>query len=205
MKLYKVISFICVIIMLNGQYNNTICETVKQNEIKEGAIEKFGNTSFIIKFTNLIYEKDDKQMMIPVFKGNMGDVLYKDFRNYCLEKKYLEPKVRENGFIIKTERGELTKTFRKFLLFYKTNILKNSDLNKPERMVVDGRGLYLFYEFVIDGVPFVFQIITTTREEYTDSSQIKSILNVVLDEKIKIPHFRYVIWKNYKSDEVPIL
>jgi hypothetical protein len=135
----------------------------------------------------------------------MGDIYYKDFRNYCLEKQYLRPKVRENGFIIKTDKGKLSKTFNEFLLFYKKSILSNTDLNKPSRIEVDGGGLYLFYEYNIEGVPVYIYRRNNKGGITSRLIRLKSITGIELDETAKIPHFRYSFWINYKSEEITVL
>lgn len=176
------------------------------SNIQQGSIQKFSNTdSFIIKFTNIIYEHNEKKIKIPIFKGSTGDVLYEDFKKFCNSNNLLEEGFRENGFIIQTDNGKLSKAFTEFLLFYKKSILKNTDINKPSRIEVDGGGLYLFYEFNIDSIPCVLYIVATTKEEFKSSEQIKQITGIELDETAKIPHFRYSFWINYKSEEIPVL
>lgn len=195
--------------MLLFVYSNkaAVSETYPHDRIQDGAVQVFNDYMFIIKFTNLIYEVDGKEFKIPIFRGNMGDVTYREFQNYCVRKNYMDKNTSQNSFVIKTERGKITKTLHDFLMFYKSNILKDVDINKPARVVVYGRGLYLFYEFTIDDVPFVLTVRARSKElyDYKLSDSIKSVLDIKLDETIKKPHFSYDFWKNTKSQHLPIV
>lgn len=201
---YKIILILCIIIIiLNLNYKNAVCENNKVNSIIDGSVVLFSEYEFIIKFSNLIYEKDGKEMRIPIFQGTMGDVSYKDFRKYCVDKKYLEPNVAETDFIIKAQKGKLTKTFHEFLYFYKGNILKNVDISKPNSIKVDGGALDIYYDFAINGVPFTLQVgISTDKKEINDVDSIKSILDVNLDENMATPIFTYRFWKNKTSNDL---
>ena len=201
MRLQKIhiINLICFLVILNCVNKIAVCENIQQNDIKNGAVVLFSEYQFIIKVSNLIYEKDGKMLKIPIFEGDMGDVNYKEFRNYCEGKGYLQPKVAETNFVIITEKNKLTKTFREFLMFYKGNILSNTDIAKPGKIVYDGGALELYYDFQIDSIHFVLQVnISTDRDEIVPGS-IKSILDVNLDEKMKTPMFTYRFWKNKTS------
>jgi len=154
LKWYQFASLICMVVIISCNYKNAICENNTVNSIKDGSVVLFSEYEFIIKFSNLIYEKDGKEMRIPIFQGTMGDVSYKDFLKYCVDKKYLEPNVAETNFIIKAQKGKLTKTFHEFLYFYKGSILKNVDISKPNKIKVDGGALDMYYDVVSNGVPF---------------------------------------------------
>jgi len=197
----KLICLVSIIVFFNCSNINATGETGTQNIIKDGAVQEFSKYEFIIKFSNLIYEQDGKNLKIPIFKGSMGDVSYKDFRKYCVDKKYLEPDVAETSLIIKADKGKLTKLFREFLMFYKGNILKDTDINMPAKILVDGGVLELYYDFKVNEVPFVLQISISTGQEDVNTSLIKSIFDVNLNENMKTPIFHYRFWKNYTSDE----
>ena len=203
LKWYQFASLICMVVIISCNYKNTICENNTVNSIKDGSVVLFSEYEFIIKFSNLIYEKDGKEMRIPIFQGTMGDVSYKDFLKYCVDKKYLEPNVAETNFIIKAQKGKLTKTFHEFLYFYKGSILKNVDISKPNKIKVDGGALDIYYDFVINGVPFSLQIgISTDKKEIEDVDSIKSIFDVNLDENMETPIFTYRFWKNKTSNDL---
>jgi len=106
-------------------------------------------------------------------------------------------------FIIKAQKGKLTKTFHEFLYFYKGSILKNVDISKPNKIKVDGGALDIYYDFVINGVPFSLQIgISTDKKEIEDVDSIKSIFDVNLDENMETPIFTYRFWKNKTSNDL---
>lgn len=198
---FKIASVLCIIVVLNCTAKKAMSETSMISEIKDDAVVKVYTYSFIIKFTNLIYEEDGKKIRIPIFQGNSGDVSYDDFLEYCYNKKYLKPKSAETSLVIKADKGKLKKTFHEFLLFYKGNILKKTDINMPTKIKVDGGALELYYDFKENGVPFVLQISISTDQEDVDSSIIKSIFDVNLYENMKTPTFQYRFWANYSSDE----
>jgi len=192
-----------MIVILNNTYKNAVSETNTARIVKDGSVVLFSEYEFIIKFSNLIYEKDGKEMKIPIFQGNMGDVYYKSFHEYCYKNNLLEKGWGESSFIIKAEKGKLTKTFHEFLYFYKGNILKNVDISKPNKIKVYGGALDIYYDFVINGVPFVLQVgISTDKKEIEDTDSIKSIFDVNLDENMATPIFTYRFWKNKTSNDL---
>jgi len=202
-KRSKTVLLMCMIVILNNTYKNAVSETNTARIVKDGSVVLFSEYEFIIKFSNLIYEKDGKEMKIPIFQGNMGDVYYKSFHEYCYKNNLLEKGWGESSFIIKAEKGKLTKTFHEFLYFYKGNILKNVDISKPNKIKVYGGALDIYYDFVINGVPFVLQVgISTDKKEIEDTDSIKSIFDVNLDENMATPIFTYRFWKNKTSNDL---
>jgi len=198
---FKIVSVLCIIVFLNCTDKKAMSETNMISKIKDDAVINFSTYSLIVKFTNFIYEEDGKKIKIPIFQGNSGDVSYDDFLEYCYTKKYLKPKSAETSLVIKADKGRLTKTFHEFLMFYKGNILKDTDINMPAKILVDGGVLELYYDFKVNEVPFVLQISISTGQEDVNTSLIKSIFDVNLNENMKTPIFHYRFWKNYTSDE----
>lgn len=187
--------------IINCNYKTVVGES--NHKIKEDSVQLFSKYQFIIKLSNIIYEKDGKDLKIPIFQGNMGDATYEEFRQYCLDKKYLEPNVAEGSFIIKAEKGKLSNTFRDFLKFYKGNILKNTDIHKPAKIKVFDDYLEIFYDFSVNGVPFVLQLnIHTDTSKIKDQNSIKSIFDLNLNENVVGPVLKYRFWDDYSSDEL---
>ena len=112
----KTIFLMSIIIFLNCTHS--VSETIPKDKIKDAVIlfDEFG--ALIIKFSNLIYEGGGKEVKIPIFRGNMGDITYRELRKYCSDNKLLKEGYRETGFIIVTKEGEVKKTFHEFLRFY---------------------------------------------------------------------------------------
>ncbi len=198
---YRIIVIVCAIVFINCNVNNRM---VAQNIIKEGSIQKFDRYSFIIKFSNLIYEIGSKRIAIPIFQGNMGDVTYDTFLNYCYNNNLLNKEYQEGDFVIVAKKGELKKTFHDFLRFYKNNILQDVNINKPAKMrVIDGV-LDVFYEFNVQGIPMVLQVTIYTTEEFdlVDLNKIDSVFTIdSIDENMKTPkpYFMFNIWQNQTS------
>ena len=193
--------------MVIFNYNYGISEAIKKSEIKKESIvvyDEFG--SFVIKFSNLIYEIDGKEVRVPIFRGTMGDVTYNDFLNYCYEKKLLEEGLEETGFIVETKRGELKKTFHEFLNFYKSNILKNADIKKPTKLNLFEEGvLDVYYDFKINGIPMVLQIRISTTADFDDTDPVKSVFDIdKINEKMNtpVPFFKYNIWQNRTTQKM---
>jgi hypothetical protein len=164
-------------------------------------IEKYGEYNvFIIKYSNMVYEKEGRIIKIPIFKGTYGDILYKDFRDYCLKMKYLKPKVRESGFIIKSKKGELRKNFHEFLNFYKSNIFKDININNPTSMMCDGYEWFIDYDFVIEDVPCYMTIrIDSNEEDNKNYRKYESPYQIKTKEKSDEPFFSYSFYIGTKS------
>jgi hypothetical protein len=169
--------------------------------ISNKQIEKYGDYNvFIIKYSNMVYEKEGKIIKIPIFQGTYGDILYKDFRDYCLKMKYLKPKVRESGFIVKSKKGELRQNFHEFLNFYKSNIFKDIDVNKPTTMTCDGYEWFIDYDFSIENIPCYITIrIDSSEEDNMNYRNYNSPYQIKTKEKNNEPFFSYAIHVGAKS------
>ena len=175
-------------------------ETAKNITSKE--VEQFNDDKlFIIRYSNIIYEKNGKTIKIPIYQGTYGDVLYKDFRDYCLKMNYLEPNVKESGFIIKSKKGELRKTLHRFLDFYKGNILKGI-IDKPTSMLCDGYEWFIDYDFVMEGIPCYMTIRLDTSEiDNENYRKYKTPYEIITNVDIENPYFRYSISVGFKSTD----
>lgn len=182
----RVILSVFIIILLSCNY--TMSETAAKSNIKPGSVTKYGEFDlFIIKFSNLIYERSNKEIRIPVFQGTMGDVKYNDFLKYCEDNNLLDKGFQESGFIIVTKRGELKKKFHEFLRFYKGNVLKDFNIDRPSKIYVYEGVLDIEYEFTVDGVPIDLEIRIYTTEDF-DTDSIKSVFDINnIDENMKTP------------------
>ncbi|MCL1833906.1 MAG: hypothetical protein FWG49_05320, partial [Leptospirales bacterium] len=142
----------------------------------------------------------------PIFRGNMGDINYDDFLNYCYDNKLLDNDYREGGFIIETKRGEVKKTFHEFLRFYQNNLFKDAgiDVNRPSRFVSDLDQLYICYDFKVKGIPMVIAITVYIIGD-VDTGKIKSVFDVDnIDENFEntLPFFKFEIHQNHTSKKV---
>jgi len=175
-------------------------ETAKNITSKE--VEQFDNDKlFIIRYSNIIYEKNGKTIKIPIYQGTYGDVLYKDFRDYCLKMNYMKPGYMESGLIIKAKKGELRKTLHGFLDFYKSNILKDV-IDKPTKMSCDGYEWFIDYDFVINGIPCYMMIRFDTSEiDNKNYRKYKTPYEIMTNEDMKDPHFSYVFFIGFKSTD----
>lgn len=206
MKRYMKLSLICLIFIFyfDSNFKNAMCKNNQKYDISYGTIEAFSKYAFIIKSKNIIYEDDEKQIKVPIFQGGKKDIKYSDFLEYCYDKKYLKPDSIETYFVIKSERGKMTQTFQDFMLFYKANILKDTDLNKPAFIIQDGCAPELYYDFIVDGMPFVLMIkisVDNCDVESDEPFSFQSVFDIKLVEKLERPIFLYKIWKNRTSKD----
>jgi len=193
--------------MILLSYSYSISETISKDKIKN-AITEYRKSSnfFIIKFSNLIYEIDGKEIKIPIFRGNMGDITYKEFRKYCSDNKFLEGGYRESGFIIEAKKGEVKKTFHEFLRFYEKNLFKDAgiDVNKPSAFLqFYPDALYIYYDFKIKGIPMVIKI-TIYTTAIVDTDKIKSVFDIdCIKENFKTvsPSFYFGIYQNQTHED----
>ncbi|MCL2154232.1 MAG: hypothetical protein FWH53_01070 [Leptospirales bacterium] len=196
----KNVILIVLLLVVMSCTDSVKSETAKNITSKE--VEQFDNDRlFIIRYSNIIYEKNGKTIKIPIYQGTYGDVLYKDFRDYCLKMNYLEPKVRETGFIIKAKKGELRKTLHGFLDFYKGNILK-SLIDKPTSMSCDGYEWFIFYDFVMAGLPCYMMIRFDTSEiDNENYRKYKTPYDIITNEDMENPNFSYSFSIGFKSTD----
>jgi len=198
MKLFSTIIILLVSIFIDCTSNGTN-KIIKGSEITNKHVEEYKyEMVFILKFSNLIYEKNNKKIKIPIFQGDMGDALYKDFRDYCLRNQLLEPGVMESGFIIKCNKGEVKKTFHEFLKFYKSNILKGVNIDKPSEMWLSSTDWTIKYDFMINDIPCFLEIKLSPRDEDTPDS-VKSVYEIIPEENEEQPGIFYSIYVGFTS------
>lgn len=183
--------------------NDTIITTDKITSVH---VEPYKyKRTFIIRFAKIIYYEEGKKIEIPVFQGKYENVLYKDFREYCLNNKLLEPKVRESGFMIKCKIGETRSAFQEFLKFYKSSIFKDIDIEKPTVISLSATDWIIKYDFNINGVPCYMTIMLPPREADLNQKQsdvkFKSVFEIIPKEDEKYPGFLYKIYIGSKSTD----
>jgi len=184
---------------LRSEESSRIINKITSQEVE--VYKEYYNT-FIIRFSHLIYEVENKKIKIPIFQGIYGDILYKDFRSYCLEKKFLEPKVKESGFVIKAKKGELRKTFHDFLKFYKSNILKDTNIEDISSASLDDTDWTINYDFTVDSVPCYLKVeIEASEEDLKEYMKYKSVYQIKPNEKMSKPNISYGFYIGMKSTD----
>lgn len=199
-KLLMILSLILIIEVSDFKHQRV--EADVDEGIKEKGILDYKKTyRIIIKFSNIIYEEKGKQLKIPIFQGDLGDISYDEIVDYCRKKKYLEPDAVVTSFVIKGKKRQMTKTFHEFLKFYKSNILKDTDLDRPGYNN-DACCPEIYYDFIIDGVPLVLWI--RICRDNCNSNELKefkynSIFDIKLNEDFDA--FFYDFYINYTTKE----
>ena len=201
----KTMFLMFMIVLLTCSYS--VSETISKDKIKDAVIEyRKSSNLFVIKFSNLIYKIDGKEVKIPIFRGNMGDLDYDDFLNYCYDNKLMKKEFCESGFIIEAKKGEVKKTFHEFLRYYQNNLFKDAgiDVNKPSKISdVEPGILYIYYDFKIKGIPMVIAITVYITGD-VDTGKIKSVFdidNIKEDFKTISPYFYFEIYQNITSKD----
>lgn len=185
----KTLKFVTILIIITGlsllvgcgstqEINNGSSESAEasvKNNITSLQVEPYALDTFVVRYSNIIYEHEGKKLKFPIFQGTLGDVLYTDFLSYCWKSKFMPINDVENGFIIKCREGEIKKTILEFIAFYKSNILKDVDLEKPLVEPISGR-YGVWYDFKMHGVPCSIRITYIGSFNYDKGESIYSIL-----------------------------
>jgi hypothetical protein len=195
-----------VLFVMNNCNPVTANQRISSEKISDKHIELYKyDMSFILRFSNMIYNEENKDIVIPIFQGKYEDVLYKDFIDYCIRNKLLQPKVMETGFMIKTKKGDIRKTFHQFLAFYKSNILKNVDIEKPTVMILSSTDWIIKYDFIVNGVPCYLKIELPPRDEDLKKKRkdliLKSVYDIIPEEEDMEPGFLYDFYIGSKSTD----
>jgi hypothetical protein len=148
---------------------------------------------YIIRFSNLIYEEQGKIFAVPIFQGNMGDVLSIDFKNYCRAEGILPEGYAESGFMVSCRKGEVEKTFREFLEFYKSKGI----IGEPDLIEANEGYAMIYYNFVMEGVP-CYMVVRLFYKENNDGNP-HAVYGLVLDEnRDEYLGISYALWIGQK-------
>ncbi|HPS58217.1 MAG TPA: hypothetical protein PK514_08940 [Spirochaetota bacterium] len=199
-KYELLVLFIISVIFLN------ICCADKKR-MQENITPYGGFHCFKIGFSNIIYNIDGHEIKIPIFQGINGDIDYKTFIDYCHENKLLINNARESGFAIQAKKGQLKSTLHDFIRFYKKNILKDIDIEKPTWVGISDEWWYILYDFEVNKIPCYLKIeVFASNEDYENwnkDSKLTSPFQINPDETMKDPYFTYSFYINQKSTDKP--
>ena len=156
---------------------------------------------FTINFSAITYEVNGKTIRIPMFRGAVGDVNYRDLLSYYQSLPEMSKiDLTEAGYIIKVKKGEAKKTLHEFLAFYKSNILKDVDIEHPVTIYLSPVEWILQYNFVVDGVPCYMHINFESRKEDYGKPLPKSVYDIVPNENAGNPGIFFMF---YRGRSVP--
>lgn len=143
--------------------------------------EIVNETDAIIRYSNVIVDIKGKSIKVPIYGGVYGDITKKDL------VKEMKPKFNPLGSLYITAKdGEVKKTFFDILNFYKKNLLKEVDINKPS--VIGNEGgvdMLIWYDFDCEGIPCSMMIIVACDHEATSKKIQKMYPNIKNGEKIE--------------------
>ena len=193
MKKPKILSLavtVLIILCLSFGCSSTGIKTdeAPTDRITSLQIEPYGFMSFVIRYSNFIYDFKGKMLKFPIFQGTFGDINYDDFKQYCWNNELMSRLYGGNGFIIKCRKGEIRKTFLEFLAFYKSNILRNVDMSTADIAHYNGRWSALI-NFEMDGIPceMAFSVAGAKKD------RPKSVYDIKPDENVVDASFQYRI------------
>ena len=161
-------------------------ETGAKTNITSLQIEPYGQQRLILRFSNIIYDYDGENVRFPIFQGTFGDVQYKDYYNYCVNNGILKNGFDASGFVIKCRKGEIRKTLYEFIAFYKSNILKNVNIDKPLIEYAEGM-CGIWYEFNMNGKLWSLCIKFVPADQKT----YKSVFDLKPDENVADTSFMF--------------
>lgn len=185
-KIFKNAVLICITFILNCNYNSVLAETNKNLEIQsvDGKyIKFFGEAGLLdIQYSNLIFTTNSGINIIqPVYRGDKGNIKYEDLRQYCIKMGKLQSsETRISPIQVYCKKGEMKKTFHEFLTFYKSNLLKDVDIEHPAEFGKENKTWIINYYFKVNGVSGKMQIQVDGSEK--QSPLYKSVYDIQPDE-----------------------
>jgi len=183
-KLLTCFNVICLIIILSCASDTVSAENNMQIQPVDGKyIKFFGEAGLLdIEYSNIIFTTNSgKEIVQPVFRGTKGNIRYEDLREYCIKVgKLRSNETRISPIQVYCKKGELKKTFHEFLKFYKSNLLKDVDIEHPSDFGQENNTWVIRYDFKVDGVPGSMQIQIRGSEEF--SPHYKSVYEIQPDE-----------------------
>lgn len=138
-----------------------------------------------IKYSDIVYTtKNDQKIIQPVFRGDKGSIRYEDIREYSQKMGRLEKnQLYITPIVVKCNKNQVKKTFHEFLTFYKTNLLKDIDIEHPTDFGLENATWVITYDFSYNNIPCYMQIQIKGSE--TKSMSYKSIYEIQPDESMK--------------------
>ncbi len=126
---------------------------VSDNEINRINFTEHEN-GFSIKFSNVWYDKKNLFFKIPIFNGTEGNV-----RLSQLEKKRKAKDLSILGSMyVEVEKGKIKRSIIDCIKFYKTSLLKNTNIDKPSVIGLESAGMFIWYDFDYEGLPGTIMI-----------------------------------------------
>jgi hypothetical protein len=154
-KLYSVILLLAFLFFgckeTTSNTNRTIF--VKDENITEANFRQLNNR-YIIKFSNVWDNFNNRLIKIPIFKGTEGDVQL----NQLERKQKMKDVSIMGGIIIETGKGKVRQGVLECVSFYKKSLLKNVDIHKPSIIGVEPSGMFIWYDFDYEGIPGTLMI-----------------------------------------------
>ncbi len=181
---------------------NIFASGISKTVITEREFERYKNKRiFIIKFSNVIFEENGKSINIPIFQGVYGNVKNKEIIEYCIDKKYINQDMWLH-YMIKCHKGKIKQTLHDFLRFYKSNILKDVDIDDFNSASISTTGWTIIYDFIIGGVPCYLKIQFDARDiDIENEPKYKSVFDIIPEENVKEPNFTYLFVVGAKSTD----
>jgi len=181
--IHKLLLFVCVIILI---MSSVYC---RESECKSIALPKFEESketgTYVIRYSNVILTMDEKKIKVPIFGG-----IYEDITIEELKKMQTIKPDNENYPLaylsIPTEKGKVRNTFLSLLSFYKKNLFKNVDVNKPTVIGKEEILWIIWYDFIFENMPSSMMVVMGADDKLTKNNENKyselTIESIGIDE-----------------------
>ncbi len=186
MMKFRILLYVCFFLMIFacGDNSSTNDIHILKNFEEKNVIDVTGDLLLELKYSNVIVYKNNKRLLMPIFRGDKGNIEMETIENYYIKNGRLEQipgyKVGIGEFAINCNKGENKKTFYEFLNFYKSNILKNVDIEHPTCLFKDHDVWIIYYHYVNNGVPSCLKINIVGVEK--GDNKYKSVYQIQPDE-----------------------
>ncbi|MFA5519404.1 MAG: hypothetical protein WDA74_09125 [Spirochaetota bacterium] len=146
----KILLLVCVITLI-------MCSVYcRENESKRTTLPKFEELkemgTYVVRYSNVILTIDDKKIKVPIFGGIYEDVFIEELK----KMQSIKP-ANENYPLaylsIPTEKEKVRNTFLSLLSFYKKNLFKDIDINKPTVIGKEETLWIIWYDFIYENIP----------------------------------------------------
>lgn len=166
----RITKIICLIVLFFSINCLALSLNVKQKNITDDNFKELYANCYVIKFSNVFINMNNKRIKIPIFQGSHGDIDLEELEEIQKNKIFIL-----SSLIFFSKKGELKKTLLDFLYFYKKSMLKNNDINKPTIIGAEGDSYIIWYDFVYEGMNSSMMIHLMGNEKNMDELDRKRI------------------------------
>ena len=126
---------------------------VKDAEINEDNFRQLDH-GFIIKFSHVLEDSEKPNVLVPIYRGTMGNVRLSQLMNKLKRRESVLGTI-----VIETGKGKVKEGILDCVNFYIKNLLKNTDIKTPSVIgLEDNTGMFIWYDYDYEGIPGTIMI-----------------------------------------------